>query len=74
MRLPVVADSGTRFLDAKDIVYIEGVRNYTYMHSYDTRFLGRLSLGQIEAREIPGMMSVHRSYIVSLRAVRGYLS
>jgi len=72
MRLPVVADSGTRFLDAKDIVYIEGVRNYTYMHSYDTRFLGRLSLGQIEAREIPGMMRVHRSYIVRLSSVRGY--
>ncbi|MDA3935505.1 MAG: response regulator [Actinomycetota bacterium] len=72
MRLPVVADSGTRFLDVKDIVYIEGVRNYTYMHSYDTRFLGKLSLGQIEARELFGMMRVHRSYIVRLSAVRGY--
>lgn len=71
-RLPVVADSGTRFLDVKDIVYIEGVRNYTYMHSYDTRFLGKLSLGQIEARDIPGTMRIHRSYIVRLNAVRGY--
>ena len=44
-RLPVVAESGTEFVDITDIVYIEGVRNYTYIHTYDARFLGRLSLG-----------------------------
>jgi len=71
-RLPVVAESGTEFLDITDIVYVEGVRNYTYMHTYDSRFLGRLSLGAIEGKCLPGFMRVHRSYIVRLAAVKGY--
>jgi DNA-binding response OmpR family regulator len=71
-RLPVVAESGTEFLDIGDIVYVEGVRNYTYMHTFDSRFLGRLSLGAIEGRCLPGFMRVHRSFIVRLAAVKGY--
>jgi DNA-binding response OmpR family regulator len=71
-RLPVVAEAGTEFLDINDIVYIEGVRNYSYMHTYDSRFLGRLSLGAIEAKDLPGFMRIHRSYIVRLAAVKGY--
>lgn len=72
LRLPVVADSGTEFVNITDIVYIEGVRNYTYIHTYDSRFLGRLSLGQIEAKGLDGFMRLHRSYIVRLGAVKGY--
>jgi len=71
-RLPVVADAGTEFVDVGGITFIEGVRNYTYIHTFDSRFLGRLSLGQIEAKEIDGFMRVHRSYIVRLGAVKGY--
>jgi len=71
-KLPVVADSGTEFVEASDIAFIEGVRNYTYIHTYDARFLGRLSLGSIEAKQLPGFMRVHRSYIVRLGAVKGY--
>ncbi len=71
-RLPVVADAGTEFVDIIDIAFIEGVRNYTYIHTYDSRFLGRLSLGQIEAKELDGFMRVHRSYIVRLASVKGY--
>ena len=71
-RLPVVAEAGTEFIDIKDITYIEGIRNYAYIHTYDARFLGRLSLGAIEAKQLPGFMRVHRSYIVRLGAVKGY--
>lgn len=71
-RIPVVSDSGTEFVDARDVVYVEGVRNYTYVHTFDARFLGRMSLGAFEAREYPGFMRVHRSYIVRLAAVKGY--
>ncbi len=70
--LPIASDAGTEFIDAKDVFYIEGIRNYTYLHTYDARFLGKLSLGQLEAKEIPGFVRVHRSYIVRLSAVRGY--
>ena len=72
VKLPVVADSGTEFVGTSEIVYVEGVRNYTYIHTYDSRFLGRMSLGTIEAKELPGFMRVHRSYIVRLNAVKGY--
>lgn len=71
-RIPVVAESGTEFVDADDIVYIEGVRNYAYVYTYDARFLGRMSLGALEAADITGFMRVHRSYIVRLAAVKGY--
>ncbi|MDP2183751.1 MAG: response regulator [Actinomycetota bacterium] len=71
-KFPVVVDSGTEFVDAKDVVYIEGVRNYTYIHTFDARFLGRLSLGAVEGRDVSGFMRVHRSYIVRLGAVKGY--
>ncbi|MDH4140239.1 MAG: response regulator [Coriobacteriia bacterium] len=71
-RLPVVAESGTEFVDVNSIVYVEGVRNYTYIHTYDSRFLGRMSLGAIEAKDLQDFMRVHRSYIVRLGAVKGY--
>lgn len=71
-RIPVVAESGTEFIDVKDVVYIEGVRNYAYVHTYDARFLGRMSLGALEAADFAGFMRVHRSYIVRLAAVKGY--
>ncbi|MHB9002924.1 MAG: LytR/AlgR family response regulator transcription factor [Coriobacteriia bacterium] len=71
-RVPVVAEQGTEFIEAKDIVYVEGVRNYAYIHTYDSRFLGRMSLGAIEASDLDGFMRVHRSYIVRLSAVKGY--
>jgi len=71
-RIPVVSESGTEFVATKDVTYIEGVRNYTYVHTYDSRFLGRMSLGAVEAAEYPGFMRVHRSYIVRLTAVKAY--
>lgn len=71
-RVPVVAEQGTEFIETKDIVYVEGVRNYAYIHTYDSRFLGRMSLGAIEASDFDGFMRVHRSYIVRLAAVKGY--
>lgn len=71
-RIPVIAESGTEFVDCKDVVYIEGMRNYTYVHTYDARFLGRMSLGAVEAAEYTGFMRVHRSFIVRLAAVKGY--
>jgi DNA-binding response OmpR family regulator len=71
-RVPVVAEQGTEFIETKDIVYIEGVRNYAYIHTFESRFLGRMSLGAIEASGFEGFMRVHRSYIVRLCAVKGY--
>ena len=71
-RLPVVCGSATELLDPMDIVYIEGIHNYTYVHTRDGRFLCRLALGQMEDRGMTGFMRIHRSYIVRLATVKAY--
>ena len=67
----VVGSSRVEFLHPRDIYYIEGIRNYSYVHSADSRFLSRLTLGVLESKKITGFMRVHRSYIVNLKHVRG---
>jgi len=71
-RIPVVSgSSGYEFLDSCDVYWAEGIRNYSYLHTRDTRFLSRLSLGDVEQRVPKEFMRVHRSYIVNLGHVRG---
>jgi len=71
-RLPVVSGDGTELLALGEVVYIEGIHNYTYVHAKGDRLLSRLSLGVIEAKGLPGFMRIHRSFIVRLAAVKGY--
>jgi DNA-binding LytR/AlgR family response regulator len=71
-KIPVIVKDGTDLVDADDVFYVEGVRNYTYIHTFDSRFLGRVHLGGVEDMGIPGFMRVHRSYIVRLAGVRGF--
>lgn len=71
-RLQVVASGGVQFLAASDVYYVEGVRNYVYLHTYDARFLGRMSLGELDGQGLPGFKRVHRSYIVRDVGVKGY--
>lgn len=71
-RLPVVAGSGTDLLNLSDVVYVEGIHNYTYVHTRTGRHLSRLSLGAIEKRQIDSFMRIHRSYVVRLGAVKGF--
>ena len=67
----VVGGSGFDFVRCKDIFYVEGIRNYSYIHTFDARFLSRLALGAVEERGVEGFMRVHRSYVVNLEHVRG---
>jgi len=70
--IPVVsARSGFDLLLASDVYYIEGVRNYTNVHTFDSYSLCRQTLGEHDARGLPGFMRVQRSYIVNLTHVRG---
>lgn len=70
--IPVLAGtSGYEIVHARDVYYVQGIRNYTYVHTFDARLLSRLSLGAIEALELDNLMRVHRSYVVNLSNVRG---
>ncbi|MDF1542734.1 MAG: response regulator [Anaerosomatales bacterium] len=72
VQIPVTAgSSGFEFVESRDVFYIEGIRNYTYVHTYDGRHLSRLSLGDMERRVPDTLMRVHRSYIVNLDHVHG---
>ena len=70
--IPVVTERpGFDLLRATDVYYIEGIRNYTYVHTFDTRVLCRLTLHELDDRRMAGFMRVQRSYIVNLDHVRG---
>lgn len=72
VQLPVTSgSSGYEFVESRDVFYIEGIRNYTYVHTYDNRHLSRLGLGEMERRVPDNLMRVHRSYIVNLDHVHG---
>ena len=69
--IPVLAGtSGYQFLRSEDVYFAEGIRNYTYVHTYDSRQLSRLSLGALDDRHISDFMRVHRSFIVNMTHVR----
>jgi DNA-binding LytR/AlgR family response regulator len=70
--IPVVSGRpGFELLRSTDVYYVEGVRNYTYVHTFDSRSLCRMSLGEVDGRQLPGFMRVQRSFIVNLDHVRG---
>lgn len=69
--IPVVAGSGLELIRCQDVYFIEGIRNYTYVHTFDSRSLGRLHLGAVEEKQIQSFMRVHRSYIVNMDHVKG---
>ncbi len=69
--IPVlVGTSGYQFVRIEDVYFAEGIRNYTYVHTYDARQLSRLSLGGLSDRHLADFMRVHRSFIVNMAHVR----
>ena len=69
-RLPVVDGKDVALVPISEICYVDGIRNYTYVHTHDARFLSRLRLREVDERALPGLMRVHRSYVVRLGAVK----
>lgn len=71
MRIAVLSGvGGQELIDAKDVYFIDGVRNYSYLHTHDGRFLSRLSLAAIEKIVPPDFMRIHRSHIVNFKLVK----
>ncbi|MBS3955911.1 MAG: response regulator [Clostridiales bacterium] len=53
-------------IPSRDVYFVEGAKNYTYVHTYDKKCLSRLTLGEATAAAPHGFMRVHRSYLVNL--------
>ena len=67
----VSGSAGVDLIPVSEVCYIEGIRNYTYVHTYDSRHLSRLTLGALDERQLRSFMRVHRSFIVNLDHVAG---
>lgn len=75
--IPVISgESGTELVRCKDVYFVEGIRNFTYVHTLDGRHLSRLTLGALDKKGIETFMRVHRSFIVNLEHVKscGWIS
>ncbi len=70
--IPVIGSgSKLELVRLRDVYYIEGIRNFTYVHTYDARLLCRLTLGALDEKDYEGFMRVHRSFVVNLEHVKG---
>lgn len=71
-KIPVVVGSSrVEFACCKNVYYIKGVHNFSYVHTVDSKFLSRLTLGSLENKHLEGFRRIHRSYIVNMDHVRG---
>lgn len=69
--IPVITErKGFELLRPRDFYFAQGVRNYTHVHTFDSRFLCRLGLNDLDDRHIEGFMRVQRSFVVNLEHVK----
>ena len=65
---------GVKLIDQKDIVYIDAVHNYTYLHCDDDKYLSRFTLTDLEDKLADFFVRTHRSYIINLDRVGSVFS
>lgn len=70
---PALLGSGESLLiPSEEVYFIAGAKNYTFVHTYDKKYLSRLTLREAAAVAPAGFMRAHRSYLVNLgRIVSG---
>jgi len=74
-RIPVLGGAReVNLVDQQEIFFIDAVHNYTYLHTYDGKYLTRFTLNQLEEKLADFFMRVHRGYIVNLNHISGIFS
>lgn len=54
----------------KDVMYIEGLKNYVSIYTKDDRIIAYLSFKELEEKLPESFMRVHKSYIIALKRIK----
>ncbi|MBI4743943.1 MAG: response regulator transcription factor [Actinobacteria bacterium] len=75
-KIPVLfGERGQNLLDQEEIIYVNLMRNYSYVHTFERKHIARFSLGEMEKKLSDDFfMRVHRGYIINLRQVKAVFS
>ncbi len=60
---------GIKLIDQREVFFVDTVHNYTYLHSFDEKYLTRFTLNNLENKLANFFMRIHRSYIINLMKV-----
>ena len=73
VKLPVIKDKRTLFIDFHEVVTIQVDAHYSTVHTQNEEYLCTLPLSQLEEKLISqDFIRVHRSHIVNVRHIRAF--
>jgi two-component system, LytTR family, response regulator len=55
-----------------DILYIESMREYVYIHQAEEKVVTKIGIGEIEKLLTPNFLRIHRSYLINSDKVTAY--
>lgn len=55
-----------------DILYVESMREYVYIHLPDTKVITKMGIGEMEALLTPNFLRIHRSFLVNTHKITAY--
>ncbi len=69
-RIPAIDSfKGVNLVDQEEIVYIDAIHNYTYLHCDNEKYLTRFTLTELEHKLADSFTRIHRSHIINLNKV-----
>jgi len=69
----ILVEQGNKLisLNVSDIVYLEAVKDYTYIYTEKAKFLSSFGIGNIEQKLNPAaFLRVHRSFIINVHSIQ----
>lgn len=56
----------------EDVLYVESMREYVYIHSSTGKIITKIGIGEIEKLLGGGFLRIHRSYIANVKRITAY--